>query len=106
LFKYEKAAGTNPAHEDQQSQLTWTPKISQTLNQQPGSIHQLIWGPQHIYSRGLPGLGSVREDAPYIQETRSPREWSGLVGWGHKKKKRNEKRKKKNKMLIISLKWK
>jgi hypothetical protein len=28
--------------EDQQSQLTWTPKISQTLDHQPGSIHQLI----------------------------------------------------------------
>ena len=29
------------------------PEISQTLNHQPGSIHQLIWGPQHIYSKGL-----------------------------------------------------
>jgi hypothetical protein len=28
--------------EDQQSQLTWTPGISQTLSHQPGSIHQLI----------------------------------------------------------------
>jgi hypothetical protein len=27
---------------DQQSQLTWNPKISQTLSHQPGSIHQLI----------------------------------------------------------------
>jgi hypothetical protein len=31
----------------QQSQLIWTPEISQTLDHQPGSIHQLIWGPQH-----------------------------------------------------------
>jgi hypothetical protein len=28
--------------EDQQSQLTQTPKISHTLIHQPGSIHQLI----------------------------------------------------------------
>ena len=28
--------------EDQQCQLSWTPKISQTLNHQPGIIHQLI----------------------------------------------------------------
>ena len=27
---------------DQQSQLTWTPEISRTLDHQPGSIHQLI----------------------------------------------------------------
>jgi hypothetical protein len=27
---------------DQQSQLIWTPKISQTLEHQTGSIHQLI----------------------------------------------------------------
>jgi hypothetical protein len=28
--------------EDQWSQLTWNPKISQTLHHQLGSIHQLI----------------------------------------------------------------
>jgi hypothetical protein len=28
--------------EDQQSQLTWTTEISQTLSRQRGSIHQLI----------------------------------------------------------------
>jgi hypothetical protein len=28
--------------EDQQSQLIWTPKISQTLDHQTDSIHQLI----------------------------------------------------------------
>jgi hypothetical protein len=38
--------------------------------------------PQNIYSRGLPGLDSVREDAPNPQETRGPKEWGGLVGWG------------------------
>ena len=40
------------------------PKISQTLDHQTDSIHQLIWGPQHTYSRGLPGLCSFRDDAP------------------------------------------
>jgi hypothetical protein len=28
--------------------------------------------PQHIYSRRLPGLGSVRDDAPDPQETGGP----------------------------------
>jgi hypothetical protein len=28
-----------------------------------------MWGPVHIYSRELPGLGLVREDAPNSQET-------------------------------------
>ena len=31
------------------------------LDHQPGSIHLLDWG---MYSRGLPGLASVREDEP------------------------------------------
>jgi hypothetical protein len=34
---------------------------------------------RHIYSRGLPGLASVKEDAPNIQETWGPREWGGLM---------------------------
>jgi len=29
----------------------------------------------------LPGLDSVREDAPNPQETGGPREWGSLVGW-------------------------
>jgi len=37
--------------------------------------------PPHIYSRGLLGLGSVRENVPNPQETGIPREWGGLVGW-------------------------
>jgi hypothetical protein len=61
---------------------TWIPKISQILDHQPGSIHQLIWNPQYTYSRGLPGLGSVREDAPNPQETGGPREFRVLVGFG------------------------
>ena len=32
------------------------PKTFQTLDHQTDSIHQLIWGPQHTYRRGLPGL--------------------------------------------------
>jgi hypothetical protein len=51
--------------------------------------------PTHIYSRGLLGLGSVREDAPNPQETGGPREFRGLgfemcgdillgTGWGRK----------------------
>jgi hypothetical protein len=38
--------------------------------------------PQHTYSRGLPGLGSVREDAPNPQETGGPKEFRGLMQWG------------------------
>jgi hypothetical protein len=60
----------------------WTSEISQTLDHQPGSICQLILAPQHTYSRGLLDLDSVREDAPNPQETGSPREIQGLVGWG------------------------
>ena len=37
--------------------------------------------PQHIYSRGLQGLGSVREDIPNTQETGGPGKFRGLVGW-------------------------
>jgi hypothetical protein len=59
--------------EDQQSPLTQTPKFSQKMIQRLGSILQLIWGPWHIHSRGLPGLASVREEAPNPAETWSPR---------------------------------
>jgi hypothetical protein len=61
------------------------PKISWTLDHQTGSIHQLIWGPQHTYSRGLPGLCSFRDDVPNPQETGGPGSlevrWGG--GWRH-----------------------
>ena len=70
--------------EGKQSQLTWTPEITQI--HQPGSIHQLIWGPQNTYSRGLLGLELVREDMPNLQEIGSPGSlevWWGVVGgWG------------------------
>jgi hypothetical protein len=69
-------------YKDQQSQLTWTLEISQTLRHQPGSIHYLVRGPSHIYSRGLPGLASVREDVPNSRETWDPREWRGLARGG------------------------
>jgi len=35
--------------------------------------------PQHIYSRGMLSLGSIKEDAPNPQETGGPREFRGLV---------------------------
>ena len=50
-----------------ESQLTWTPEISQTLDHQQGSIHQLIGGPQHTYNRRMSGLSSIREDVPKPQ---------------------------------------
>jgi hypothetical protein len=56
------------------------PEISQTLVQQLGSIHQLIWAPQRTHSRGLLGLDSVRDDAHNPQETGGPREFRDLVG--------------------------
>jgi hypothetical protein len=59
------------------------PEISQTLNHQQGSIHQLLCGPQHIYSRGLQNLGLVREDAPSPHKTGGSREFKGLVGLGY-----------------------
>jgi hypothetical protein len=59
-----------------------SPEISKTLDHQPGSIHKLLWGLQHIYSRGLPSLGSIREDAPNLQENKGPKKFRGGVGWG------------------------
>lgn len=41
----------------------------QKLDHQSGSIHQLIWALQQIYSRGFLCLDSVREDAS------NPRDW-------------------------------
>jgi hypothetical protein len=41
----------------------------------------LIFGSQHIYSRGLQGLVSVAEDAFNPQETGGLREVRGLLGW-------------------------
>jgi hypothetical protein len=35
-----------------------------------------------MYSRGLPGLCSFRDDAPNPQETGGPREFRGQVGGG------------------------
>ena len=67
-------------YEDQQSQLIWIPEISQTLNHQTDSIHQVIGGPQHTYSRGLLVLCSFRDDTPNPQETVGPRMYRGRVG--------------------------
>jgi hypothetical protein len=49
------------------------PGISHILNHQPGTIYQLLWDLQHIYSRGLLVLDSIREDARNPWETWSPR---------------------------------
>jgi hypothetical protein len=57
------------------------PEISQTLSHQPGSIHQPIWRPQHIYCRGLLSMALVKEDTPNPQETWGSREWGYLMGW-------------------------
>jgi hypothetical protein len=63
------------------SSLIWNPKISQTLDQQTDNIHQLIWGPQQTYIRGLLGLDSFRDDVPNPQETGGPREFRNQMGW-------------------------
>jgi hypothetical protein len=39
---WKKLRGRVTLYEDQQSQLIWTPEISQTLDHQSGNIHQLI----------------------------------------------------------------
>jgi hypothetical protein len=59
--------------------------LEKSDHHQTGSIHQLIWGPEHTYSRGLPGLCSFRDDAPNPQEIGGPREFkfSWSRRWGH-----------------------
>ena len=64
-------------YEDKQSHLTWISKTSLTLSHQSGKIYKLTWCPKHTYSRGLPGLGLVREDAPNPQETGGHRQSLG-----------------------------
>ena len=58
--------------EDQQSQLTWTPEVSQTMSHQRGSIHELVPGPRHIYSRELPRQASVGEGTPTQERLEAP----------------------------------
>ena len=70
----------------------WSCRKTSSLNQcgHPRSLkhwptnqaayHQLIWVPQHTYSRELLGLCSFRDDAPNPQETRGPREFRDEVG--------------------------
>lgn len=55
------------------------PPLLSDTKPQPGSLHQLIWGLGHIYSRELPGLVSVKEKAPKPWETWGTREWGGVV---------------------------
>jgi hypothetical protein len=64
-----------------QSQLIWTPKITETQDYQTDSIQQVIWGPQQTYSKRLLCLCSFRDDALNSQETGGPREFIGKVGW-------------------------
>jgi hypothetical protein len=52
-------------------------KLEVDLPEDPGI--PLVLGPQHIYSRGLPGLVSVR-DSPNPWKTWGPRVGGGLVG--------------------------
>ena len=52
------------------------------LDRQTDSIHQLIWGPQHTYSRGRSDLSSLKNDVPNPQETGGPRKFRGQVRWG------------------------
>ena len=66
-------------YKDQQSQLTWNPQISQILDHQPDSIQQLIGGPQHIDSRGLSDLDSLREDKMHLTLKRLKAPGSGEV---------------------------
>ena len=61
--------------------INLTSKISQTLDHQSGSIHQVLWGPKHIHRRGLPGQVLIREDTPNPQETRELMGWRDFVGW-------------------------
>jgi hypothetical protein len=57
--------------------------ISQTLRHQPGSVHELVQGLQHIHSRGLLGWASVGEDAPNPGDLRPQGVGRpGGVGWG------------------------
>lgn len=71
--------GMGTPHEGQQSQLTWTPGSSQSLNHQPKSIHGLDRGPGHICSRQaaqsswLPCLVSVGQDVPNLADTQYAR---------------------------------
>jgi hypothetical protein len=65
--------------EDQQSQVTQSPRSFQRLSHQPGAYTGSR--PRHICSRDLPGLASVEEDALNPWETWGPSEGRILV-WG------------------------
>jgi hypothetical protein len=58
------------------------PDISQILSHQPGSIHDLVQPPHHIYNRGLLGLISVGEEVPDPRGKRLEAS-GGWEGWGH-----------------------
>ena len=84
VFELEKAErfwGEGPSYR-RNSSLILDPRDLSNTGPPTDSIHQLIWGTQHTYNRGLPGLCSFRDDAPNPQETGGPREFRGQVGWG------------------------
>jgi hypothetical protein len=54
LGKDERSwGGGRPCRRTSSLNIIWTPDIFQTLDHQTDSIYQLIWVPQHTYSRGL-----------------------------------------------------
>ena len=71
-------------YEDQQSQLIWTPEISQILDHQTDSIHQLICGPQHnTVENFLVCVHSVMMNLTLKRlEFRGQVEWGEHPGWG------------------------
>jgi hypothetical protein len=79
--KLEEAQEEGEPVEGPAVSINLEPEISQTLGYQPGNIHQLIRGPQPIYSRRLPGLDLFIKDALNSQETGGPILWGVLVGW-------------------------
>jgi hypothetical protein len=63
------------------------------------SIHRLVQGPWHMYSRGLPGLTSVGEEALKPRESWGPREGGSMVVDGGGQPLRDKREKKWDKEL-------
>jgi hypothetical protein len=69
-------------YEDQQSQLTWTPEISQTLGHSPGSVYHLIRAP-HLPNTYTEEVWTQSEKMDLtLKRLENSRQWGGLVGWG------------------------
>jgi hypothetical protein len=68
---------------DQQCQSTWTPGRSQRHSHQLDSIHGLVQGPRHIYSRGFPVMALMGEASLILQRLEVLRkEDTGSSRWG------------------------